>query len=58
MSAYTEIINTASEAATLAVLRALGSGAPSPSHFTDGNQPEADVPQPFRRTCPRAVAAT
>jgi hypothetical protein len=66
MDMYTEIVNTASEAATLAVLRALGSGALRPSHNapapcdslgSDGNQSETDAFQPFRRTFPRVVAA-
>ena len=64
MGTYTEIVNTASEAATLAVLRALGSGVLGPPHGapapcdppgSDGNQSETDALQPFRRTRPRVV---
>jgi hypothetical protein len=62
---YAEIVKTASEAASLAVFRALESGAlrlsqnvpasrnHEPPDF-DGNQSETDALQPFRRTFPPA----
>lgn len=68
MDTYTAIVNTASEAATLAVYRALESGAWRPSQNAptpcdgdptglDGSQSETDVLQPFRRTFPRAFCS-
>ena len=63
MDAYTAIVNTASEVATLAVYKALESGAlrlsqnapaPSDSPGLGGDQSETDAFQPFRRTFPHA----
>lgn len=66
MDAYADIVHTASEAATLAVFRALGSAALQPHNApapcglpgSDGNESETGAFQPFRRTFPRVVAAT
>ena len=64
MSTYTEIVNTASEAATLAILRdprALGPShsAPAPCNSlgSDGNQSETNAIQPFRCSLLCVVAA-
>lgn len=55
---YTEIVNAASEAATLAALRALQSGAlnlsrsvpaPNDTPSSDGNESETGALQPFKR---------
>jgi hypothetical protein len=62
---YAELVNAASEAATLAALRALRCGALNLHHDTpaphgssrpDGSDSERDDLQPFKRTCPSVPA--